>query len=163
MKNSSAERNNSWEMETIFCFCICEHGGVFKFVFLILSLSEIATPIPGIGSGSSVKITDCPATGPLRLSRNLAKAKYPQNTVLNNCLNFFSTHTMSQMQNMKYVKVPYPQIRSAWKWYCWVGLENYKTKFKKKYNSVYHPRFLFPWRLIKLYHFQANLIWWYGT
>jgi hypothetical protein len=66
------------------------------------------------------------------LSRNLAKAKYPQNTVLNNCLNFFSTHTMSQMQNMKYVKVPYPQIRSAWKWYCWVGLENYKTKFKQK-------------------------------
>jgi hypothetical protein len=38
------------------------------------------------------------------------------------------------MQNMKYlyVKVPYNQIRSAWKWYCWVGLDKYKTKFKKK-------------------------------
>ncbi len=38
-----------------------------------------------------------------------------------------------------------------------------KNKLEVSLNSVYHPRFLYLWRLIQLYHFQANLIWCDGT
>lgn len=64
-------------METIFCFCICEHGGVFKFVFLILSLSEIATPIPGIEPGCISKNNRLPRHWTITVEPKSREGKVP--------------------------------------------------------------------------------------
>jgi hypothetical protein len=47
--------------------------------------------------------------------------------------------------------------------YRWESFIQEKTKWRRVKNSVHHPWFLYPSRLIQLYHFQANPIWCDGT
>jgi hypothetical protein len=42
-------------------------------------------------------------------------------------------------------------------------LNSEKNKMEASLKICLYPRFLYPWRLIQLYNFQANLIWCDGT
>jgi hypothetical protein len=78
LKNSSAVHTILEKWRQFFASASVSMVAFLNVCFSYFPLAKSQHRYRESNPGASVKITDCPATGPLRLSRNFAKAKYPR-------------------------------------------------------------------------------------